>query len=98
MDSAAHLGTRLRKQRLHAEMTVGMLAELLDIDAALIDKIENGKVQPDDALVRSLAQALRCEVGELTGPTRQSAHRPKDPWLAFFDLADDVGDRQDPSE
>lgn len=92
MPSGAYLGDQLRKQRQHSEMTRETLAELLGIDVGIIDRIENGDIQPEPALVLQMAQVLSCEVDELTGPSQQSMQPPKDPWRAFFELADEFDD------
>lgn len=41
------MGNQLRKNAGHSEMPAKMLAEPLEIDMELIDRIEKGEVQPD---------------------------------------------------
>ena len=60
-----HLGQRVRDERLRNRLTIADVAQLADLSAGMLSKIENGQATASlDALVR-IANALGVPVGAL---------------------------------
>ena len=53
--------------RLGKNLTKTELAELEEVSADTVNKLEGGRTQPHPATVRKLATALGVEVEDLTG-------------------------------
>jgi transcriptional regulator with XRE-family HTH domain/quercetin dioxygenase-like cupin family protein len=72
-DRAESLGSRLRRARLDADMSLRELARQLNVSASFISQLENGKSQPSVATLYSLAQLLGVSMDRLFGAADLSA-------------------------
>lgn len=65
---AGYLGNGIRQVRDEAQMTQQQLADKLGIRRTDLSYYENGRAIPDYELVKRMAEALGCTVGDLYRP------------------------------
>jgi transcriptional regulator with XRE-family HTH domain len=68
-DSLERLGTRIRRIREAAALSIGALAELADLDESYVNQIELGKRDPSYSTLVKLAGALKISFGQIVGET-----------------------------
>lgn len=73
-EEAEKVGWRLRNMRMLHGFTIGRLAELSNVPASTISKIENGHLRPSLVNAINLAQALGENLGFLIGRYRDPPH------------------------
>jgi len=61
------MGRNVRRQRLAAGLTQERLAELADLAARTVQKIEAGQLDILATTIRRLQQALKCRYDDLLG-------------------------------
>ena len=59
------LGNRIKELRKSKKFTQDSLAELIDIDAKHLSRIECGKTQPSLSLLRKIATVFEIDISEL---------------------------------
>lgn len=59
------IGQRIKRERLALEMTQRELAEAVDVGVPHISKVEAGRENPSDDLLRRLADVFKAEADEL---------------------------------
>ena len=59
------IGQRIKRERLDRAMTQRMLAEAVGVGVPHISKVEAGRENPSDELLRKIAGVLGCEFDEL---------------------------------
>lgn len=72
-DRAESLGSRLRRARLDADLSLRELARQLNVSASFVSQLENGKSQPSVATLYSLARLLGVSMDRLFGADPPSA-------------------------
>ena len=65
MDGAESIGQRIKRERLSLSMTQRVLAERVGVGTPHISKIEAGRENPSDELLRNIAEVFNCEFDEL---------------------------------
>ena len=60
----------LRKAR---GLTVAALADLAGVSQSYIKRLESGGCEPSDPYVRVLAEALRCNISDISTPKQAAA-------------------------
>lgn len=65
MASSKKLGENLRKLRIKAKMSQGILAKKLGVDRAYISNIENGRMNPTLSTLEKISKALGVSSSEL---------------------------------
>ncbi len=65
MSGAETIGQRIKRERLNLSMTQRVLAERVGVGTPHISKIEAGRENPSDELLRNIAEAFGCEYDEL---------------------------------
>ena len=65
MTAAETIGQRIKRERLALEMTQRELAEAVDVGVPHISKIEAGRENPSDDLLRRLAHVFKADADEL---------------------------------
>jgi transcriptional regulator with XRE-family HTH domain len=70
-------GKKLAEIRKERKLTQGQLAELLEIQPAVISRWENGVSKPQFDFVLRLAEVLEVSFDELLGEPQQGRERPK---------------------
>jgi transcriptional regulator with XRE-family HTH domain len=59
------IGQRIKRERLALKMTQRELAEAVDVGVPHISKVEAGRENPSDDLLRRLARVFKADVDEL---------------------------------
>lgn len=59
------IGSRIKAQRETRDMTQEQVAELAEITAVYLSKIENGKVRPTLNTLSVICSILDCDLGEI---------------------------------
>lgn len=93
----AKIGARIRRARLAAGLSLRETARRVEVSAATLSAVENGKTGVSVARLRDLAGALGTTTAELLGepttrrraPARQAEAEPERAWRAFPPLAID---------
>lgn len=65
MTSAESIGQRIKRERLSMSMTQRVLAERVGVGTPHISKIEAGRENPSDELLRNVSEVFGCEHDEL---------------------------------
>ena len=65
MTDAESIGQRIKRERLHLSMTQRVLAERVGVGTPHISKIEAGRENPSDELLRNISEVFNCEFDEL---------------------------------
>ena len=65
MSAAETIGQRIKRERLALEMTQRQLADAVDVGVPHISKVEAGRENPSDDLLRRLARVFKAEPDEL---------------------------------
>jgi transcriptional regulator with XRE-family HTH domain/quercetin dioxygenase-like cupin family protein len=71
-----NLGSRLKKFRVKAGLTLRALARKADVSPSFVSQIENGKSQPSVASLYAFAQLLHVSIDELFDPRGGAVPRP----------------------
>ncbi|WP_348537636.1 TetR family transcriptional regulator [Nocardia neocaledoniensis] len=93
----AEIGARIRRARLAAGLSLRETARRVEVSAATLSAVENGKTGVSVARLRDLAGALGTTTAALLGepttrrraPARQAEAEPERAWRAFPPLAID---------
>ena len=80
--------TLLRVWRKHRDLTQEQLAERVDTSEASISRLENGRQPYTQALLEALANALRCEPGDII------ARKPGEPTDEVQRILERMGDEE----
>ena len=64
MSSAESIGQRIKRERLNLSMTQRALAERVGVGTPHISKIEAGRENPSDELLRNISEVFNCEYDE----------------------------------
>ena len=59
------IGSRIKQQREHRQLTQEVVAEQADITTVYLSKIENGKVTPTLSTLDAICSILNCDLGSL---------------------------------
>ena len=65
MAGAESIGQRIKRERLNLSMTQRVLAERVGVGTPHISKIEAGRENPSDELLRNISEVFNCEHDEL---------------------------------
>ena len=65
MTEAESIGQRIKRERLSLSMTQRVLAERVGVGTPHISKIEAGRENPSDGLLRNFSEVFNCEFDEL---------------------------------
>lgn len=65
MTDAESIGQRIKRERLNLSMTQRVLAERVGVGTPHISKIEAGRENPSDELLRNISEVFNCEFDEL---------------------------------
>ena len=65
MSEAESIGQRIKRERLSLSMTQRVLAEQVGVGTPHISKIEAGRENPSDELLRKISEVFNCEFDEL---------------------------------
>ena len=65
MGGAESIGQRIKRERLSLSMTQRVLAERVGVGTPHISKIEAGRENPSDELLRKISEVFNCEFDEL---------------------------------
>jgi transcriptional regulator with XRE-family HTH domain/quercetin dioxygenase-like cupin family protein len=71
-----NLGSRLKRVRLNAGLTLRELARQADVSPSFVSQIENGKSQPSVATLYAFAQLLNVSIDELFDQRGGELERP----------------------
>ena len=64
VNDAEQIGRRIRRERLERSMTQRALADAVDVGVPHISKIEAGRENPSDDLLRRIADVFGCDADE----------------------------------
>ena len=65
MGGVESIGQRIKRERLSLSMTQRVLAERVGVGTPHISKIEAGRENPSDELLRNISVVFNCEFDEL---------------------------------
>ena len=65
MNDIESIGQRIKRERLSLSMTQRVLAERVGVGTPHISKIEAGRENPSDELLRNFSEVFNCEFDEL---------------------------------
>ena len=65
MSDAESIGQRIRRERLERGMTQRDLAALVGVGVPHISKVEAGRENPSDDMLRRVAEVFKCDPDEL---------------------------------
>ena len=65
MNDIESIGQRIKRERLSLSMTQRVLAERVGVGTPHISKIEAGRENPSDELLRNISEVFNCEFDEL---------------------------------
>ncbi len=65
MSGIEPVGQRIKRERLMRDMTQRMLAEAVGVGVPHISKVEAGRENPSDELLRKIAYLFGCDFDEL---------------------------------
>ncbi len=75
MDGVETIGQRIKRERLARNMTQRQLAEAVDVGVPHISKVEAGRENPSDDLLRRLARVFKLDADELLLVARRLPER-----------------------
>lgn len=79
------IGGRIRKQRINQKLTQEQLAEMADITAVYLSRIENGHAKPALDVYETLCEFLNCDLTYLfCGVSVESDHYQCEKVLELF--------------